>query len=184
MKGRMSGAGEIVRRRVRAVKIAVRAVKTPIGTVRVAASYDHVLYLELPRRRGDGTPRPPLDEHVLMRGDTPALRSAVVQLQEYFAGTRRRFDVPLDPAGTAFQHRVWNRVLAIPYGATSSYGRLAADLGGPALARAVGAAIGANPIPIVIPCHRVLGRDGSLVGYGGGLRMKVWLLRHEGVLLA
>ncbi len=179
----MPVAGEVVRRRVRAVKIAVRAVKTPIGTVRVAASYDHVLYLELPRRRGEGTPGPPLDDHVMMRGDTPALRSAVVQLQEYFAGTRRRFDVPLDPAGTAFQHRVWNRVLAIPYGATSSFGRVATDVGGPALARAVGAAIGANPIPIVIPCHRVLGSDGALVGYGGGLRMKVWLLRHEGVLL-
>lgn len=104
------------------------------------------------------------------------------QLHEYFAGTRTTFDVPLDPRGTDFQHRVWERLAAIPYGQSRSYGQLAAELGDPHLTRAVGTANGRNPISIIVPCHRVIGADGSLTGYGGGIERKLFLLRLEGVL--
>jgi methylated-DNA-[protein]-cysteine S-methyltransferase len=166
------------------VPISLRSVKTPIGTLQVVASDDCLLRIEFVRQR----PQSPLERwlraYLLSRGETPALRAAVIQLREYFAGGRRQFDVGVDPSGTEFQRRVWNAVAAIPYGETLSYGTIAAQLGTAHLARAVGAAVGANPIPIIIPCHRVLGVDGSLTGYRGGLRMKVWLLRHEGALLA
>jgi methylated-DNA-[protein]-cysteine S-methyltransferase len=172
-------------RQAEVVRIAERALKTPVGVLQVAASDDAILYIELPRGRGS-EPRFErwLHGRLLSRGDTPVLRAALAQLREYFAGKRRCFDVPVDPAGSDFQQRVWRLVADIPYGETVSYGRLAAELGGPELARAVGAAVGANPIPIVSPCHRVIGADGSLTGYGGGLQMKIWLLRHEGALLA
>lgn len=173
------------RRQAEVIRIAERALKTPIGVLQVGASEEAVLYIELPRRRGS-EPRFDrwLHERLLSRGDTPVLRAALVQLRQYFAGRRHHFDVPVDPAGTEFQRRVWNIVAAIPYGESMSYGSIAEQLGGCGKARAVGAAVGANPIPIIIPCHRVIGADGSLVGYGGGLRMKVWLLRHERALLA
>ncbi len=103
----------------------------------------------------------------------------VRQLSEYFEGSRHRFELALAPAGSEFQQRVWDRVLRIPYGTTRSYGEIARDLGDIGLARAVGAANGANPIPIIIPCHRVIGADGSLVGYGGGLAVKRRLLELE-----
>jgi len=159
--------------------------KTPVGVLQVGASDDAVLYVELPRRRGSA-PRFErwLHDRLLSRGDTPVLRAALTQLREYFAGKRRSFDVPVEPVGTEFQQRVWKIVAAIPFGETVSYGAIADRLGSPVKARAVGAAVGANPIPIIIPCHRVIGADGSLVGYGGGLRMKIWLLRHEQALLA
>jgi methylated-DNA-[protein]-cysteine S-methyltransferase len=170
--------------RTATVQISVAKLKTPIGAVQVIASGDSVLFVGLPGRH---EPRPQgrwLRARVQRHPQTLALRAALTELHEYFAGKRRRFDVPIDPAGTEFQERVWQAVGAIPFGETASYGEIAAQLGGVHLARAVGAAVGANPIPIIIPCHRVLGSDGSLTGYGGGLRMKVWLLHHEGVLLA
>ncbi len=102
------------------------------------------------------------------------------QLDEYFAGARRTFHVRLAPEGTEFQQTVWRALLAIPYGRTESYAALAARIGRPRAIRAVGAANGANPIAIVIPCHRVIGQDGSLTGYGGGLPLKERLLRLEG----
>lgn len=111
------------------------------------------------------------------------LREARRQLDEYFSGKRERFDLPLQPEGTAFQRSVWNALLEIPFGVTMSYADIANRLGNPKGLRAVGAANGQNPIPIVIPCHRVIGRDGSLTGFGGGLERKRWLLIHEGVLL-
>lgn len=167
------------------VRIAERALKTPVGVVQVGASEEAVLYVELPRRRG---PEPRferwLHDHLLSRGDTPVLREALAQLRQYFAGKRQHFDVPVDATGTEFQRRVWALVAAIPYGQTVAYASIARQLGSSGKARAVGAAVGANPIPIIIPCHRVIGADGSLTGYGGGLRMKVWLLRHERALLA
>jgi len=112
-----------------------------------------------------------------------ALREALKQLEDYFAGRRRAFDLPLDLSGIAtdFQRRVYERLLAIEYGHVVSYGDLARDLGGPELARAVGQAVGANPIPIIIPCHRVVGADGRLTGFGGGLPAKIALLRLEGM---
>jgi methylated-DNA-[protein]-cysteine S-methyltransferase len=105
------------------------------------------------------------------------------QLAEYFAGTRTTFDLPLDPPGTAFERRVWDALRAIPYGTTVSYGELARRLGDGRATRAVGAANGKNPIPIIVPCHRVVGSRGELTGFGGGLERKRWLLEHEGVLM-
>lgn len=105
------------------------------------------------------------------------------QLDEYFAGRRQRFELPLAPRGTAFQQAVWQALQRIAYGQTSSYSALAAQIGRPRAVRAVGAANGANPLAIVIPCHRVIGRDGSLTGYAGGLPRKALLLRLEGVSL-
>jgi methylated-DNA-[protein]-cysteine S-methyltransferase len=115
------------------------------------------------------------------RRDGAALARAVEQLGAYFAGRLRDFDLALAPQGTPFQQRVWRALCEIPYGATTTYGELAAGLGNPSASRAVGLANGRNPIPIVIPCHRVIGRDGTLVGYGGGLPMKQRLLALEGV---
>jgi methylated-DNA-[protein]-cysteine S-methyltransferase len=106
---------------------------------------------------------------------------AVGQLRAYFAGQRRTFELPLAPEGTPFQQRVWRELLNIPYGQTISYGELARRLGNPNGSRAVGLANGANPISIVIPCHRVIGSTGKLTGYGGGLKTKQWLLALERV---
>lgn len=111
------------------------------------------------------------------------LTQACEQLVEYFAGRRTTFAVPLQPVGTPFQRRVWEALRAIPYGTTLSYGELARRLGDVRATRAVGAANGRNPIPIIVPCHRVVGADGSLTGFGGGLDRKRWLLEHEGALM-
>jgi methylated-DNA-[protein]-cysteine S-methyltransferase len=107
------------------------------------------------------------------------LGEAVSQLKEYFAGERMEFDLPLDPQGTAFQHEAWTVLRRIPYGSTMSYGEQARALGDPNKARAVGAANGRNPIGIVVPCHRVVGANGSLTGFAGGIDAKAWLLDHE-----
>lgn len=115
--------------------------------------------------------------------DHPVLRQAAAQLGDYFAGRRRHFDLPLDLShGTAFQQAVWQALLAIPSGRTTSYGALSAGVGNPAAVRAVGAAVGRNPISVIVPCHRVLGADGSLTGYAGGLERKTALLKLEGAL--
>jgi methylated-DNA-[protein]-cysteine S-methyltransferase len=103
------------------------------------------------------------------------------QLDAYFAGERQDFELELAPHGTEFQKRVWDQLVRIPFGETISYSELARRLGDPKLVRAVGLANGRNPISIIIPCHRVIGADGSLVGYGGGLERKKWLLEHEEV---
>lgn len=108
------------------------------------------------------------------------LGDAARQLDEYFARTRRGFELEFAPAGTAFQRRVWDALSRIPYGSVESYAGLAARIGTPAAVRAVGAANGRNPLPIVVPCHRVIGSDGSLTGFGGGLELKRKLLAHEG----
>ena len=105
------------------------------------------------------------------------------QLDEYFAGRRQRFEVRLAPQGTAFQQAVWQALQTIPFGRTSCYSALAAEIARPKAVRAVGAANGANPIAVIIPCHRVIGRDGSLTGYAGGLPRKALLLKLEGVQL-
>ncbi len=103
----------------------------------------------------------------------------IAQLREYFAGSRTQFDLPLAPAGTAFQLDAWTALRAIPYGETRSYTEQAAALGRPRAVRAVGSANGRNPIAIVVPCHRVVGSRGGLTGYGGGVDRKRWLLAHE-----
>jgi methylated-DNA-[protein]-cysteine S-methyltransferase len=113
----------------------------------------------------------------------PLLTRAVSQLEEYFARARTSFDLPLDfpDSTTDFQHDVYRRLLEIGYGHVASYGQVARDVGKPDMARAVGQAVGSNPLPIVVPCHRVVASDGSLTGFGGGLRAKVALLKLEGI---
>ena len=112
--------------------------------------------------------------------DSPAFGEVVRQLDEYFEGTRARFDLPLAPAGTPFQRRVWAELAHIAPGTTVTYGELARRAGHPGAARAVGAAVGRNPISIVVPCHRVVGSDGTLTGYAGGVARKAFLLALEG----
>jgi methylated-DNA-[protein]-cysteine S-methyltransferase len=119
-----------------------------------------------------------LDAEFVERNDD-VLEKTRKQVDEYFNGNRKEFDVPLLMIGTDFQRRVWKALIRIPYGATSTYGRIAEDIGIPKAVRAVGGAAGANPISIIIPCHRVIGSNGGLVGYGGGLPLKKWLLRLE-----
>jgi len=147
-------------------------VDTPIGPVGLVAS-DTALHAVL----FDGG-------RVRAEGGSPVLDEAARQLDAYFAGDLVAFDLPLELHGTDFQRRCWLALASIPYGQTVSYGEQARRLGlGPDAARAVGAANGRNPLPIVLPCHRVLGADGSLTGFGGGLHVKRYLLEHEGALL-
>jgi methylated-DNA-[protein]-cysteine S-methyltransferase len=113
-----------------------------------------------------------------------AMAAATTQLDEYFAGTRRRFELSFAPQGTAFQRRVWDALCDIPFAETASYGKVAAAIGQPTASRAVGMANNRNPIALFIPCHRVIGADGSLTGYGGGIEMKAWLLEHERAVAA
>ena len=126
----------------------------------------------------------PFDVEDAWERDPDALAEPARQLAEYFAGERTDFELELAPAGTEFQRRVWALLLAIPYGETTTYGALADELGNPRTVRAVGLANGRNPISIVVPCHRVIGADGSLVGYGGGLERKRALLAHEAEVTA
>lgn len=114
-----------------------------------------------------------------LRGETPLLREAARQLDEYFAGRRREFDLPLEPAGTPYRQRVWQALRQIPYGQTATYGQIAARTDNPRASRAVGGANHHNPIPVVIPCHRVVGSGGALTGYAGGLERKKILLEIE-----
>jgi len=130
------------------------------------------------------TPRHPMARIADWReGDNAILQAVRTQLEEYFAGTRTAFELPLAPDGTTFQKEVWHVLADIPYGQTISYAQLAQRVGKPTAMRAVGAANGRNPLPIVLPCHRVIGADGSLTGFGGGLPTKQFLLELEGALL-
>ncbi|HLW46924.1 MAG TPA: methylated-DNA--[protein]-cysteine S-methyltransferase [bacterium] len=146
---------------------------TPVGPILVAESEDGLFAVQFE----DGRRRRRIDP--AWRPVDPAELETAAQLHEYFAGTRRAFDVRFAPQGTPFQQRVWDAVAAIPYGETRSYGAVAAAIGLPRAVRAVGAANGQNPWPIIVPCHRVIGGDGSLTGYGGGLPIKRALLEFE-----
>jgi methylated-DNA-[protein]-cysteine S-methyltransferase len=151
---------------------------SPLGPMIVAATDSGLagLWFEGQRHLPDHSGWPHAPRH-------PVLVEAVAQLADYFAGKRTQFDLPLDlQGGTAFQQSVWQALLAIPPGGTTSYGDLSQRVGRPAAVRAVGAAIGRNPLSIVVPCHRVLGRDGSLTGYAGGLERKSALLALEGAI--
>jgi methylated-DNA-[protein]-cysteine S-methyltransferase len=149
------------------------ALPTPIGTLVLESAHDALIGVWLPNERR----RPRVDGPV-----TPVLDATATQLDEYFAGTRTTFDLPTLPEGTAFQLGVWSELARIPYGATITYGELARRVGRPGGARAVGQANGRNPLPIVVPCHRVVASDG-LGGYGGGLDVKRALLATEGITL-
>lgn len=146
---------------------------TPIGPLLLVASARGVRRIEFPRNGKVVMP------DVGLCRDEARLADAVAQLQAYFAGQRFDFDFARDAVGTPFQHDVWNALCEIPLGETLSYGELARRLGRPSASRAVGAANGANPLPIVVPCHRVIGSNGNLTGFGGGLPTKRWLLDHE-----
>ena len=160
-----------------AVRVCTRY-ESPLGTMLVAASDTGIagVWFDGQRHGPDSSGWREDPRH-------PVLREAVAQLRVYFAGERDGFDLPLDlDAGTPFQRSVWSALLAIPRGATTSYAQLARQLGRPQAARAIGAAVGRNPVSIVVPCHRVLGTGGSLTGYAGGLERKTALLRLEGAL--
>ena len=161
------------------MNVLTTTIDSPVGPLFLAADAQGLRAIEFrdnrhPVRRGDGW----------REGDSPLLRQARAQLGEYFAGRRRGFDLPLAPQGTPFQQSVWMALATIPYGQTTSYTGLAARVGRPTAMRAVGAANGRNPLPIVLPCHRVIGADGSLTGFGGGLPTKQFLLKLEGALPA
>ena len=155
---------------------AMTVVESPLGPLTLVATDQALVGLHL-RALGPG-------EVAAEPRRTPLLEEAAAQLRAYFAGDREDFELPLEPAGTDFQRAVWAALRRIPYGATWSYARLAREVGRPRAVRAVGAANGANPIAVILPCHRVIGTDGSLTGYGGGLPRKKWLLAHEGAELA
>jgi len=156
---------------------------SPVGELILTASETALKGVFFPVRRNRSAPEAGWVEDD-GRGPAGALLAAVRrQLTEYFEGTRTTFDLPLDGTGSTFERRVWDLLRTIPYGATTSYGALARRLGDPRATRAVGAANGKNPIPIIVPCHRVLGARGELTGFGGGLDRKRWLLEHEGALL-
>jgi methylated-DNA-[protein]-cysteine S-methyltransferase len=148
-------------------------VDSPLGELLAIGDEDGLSDLYLPT--GKHVRQTPGDA----RRDDAALADVREQLDEYFAGRRRDFDLRLNPHGTPFQLRVWLALREIPYGETASYGKQAAAIGDPGSARAVGLANGRNPISIIVPCHRVIGADGSLTGYGGGIEAKRWLLDHE-----
>ena len=147
--------------------------RSPIGEILLVADDDGVRELHLPGSfvAPGGDPAE--------AGTSAALDQALEELEAYFAGDLTKFDLALAPRGTAFQQRVWWALADIPYAATESYGSVAARVGNPKASRAVGMANNRNPLAIIFPCHRVIGANGNLVGYGGGLWMKEWLLEHE-----
>ena len=144
---------------------------SPIGLIEIGGTSDGVTSLFFVEER-----RPDVTSNVVCA-------EGVRQVSEYFEGSRKEFDLPIQLEGTDFQRQVWTELTVIPFGHTVSYGDLARTIGKPSAVRAVGAANGDNPISIIVPCHRVIGSDGGLTGYGGGLERKEWLLKHEGGLL-
>jgi len=154
----------------------LRRIQSPIGRIEIIGNGEAIVSLGIERDGAlpwDGVPE---------QGDA-VLDRAVEQLEEYFDGHRRDFDLPLSLAGTAFQLAVWEQIAALDFGEVVSYGELGLGTGRATAGRAVGGAVGANPIPIIIPCHRVLGSDGRITGYSGGegIPTKSWLLQHEGI---
>jgi methylated-DNA-[protein]-cysteine S-methyltransferase len=146
---------------------------SPIGELLILGDEESVHSLLM---NGEGD----FDRHKLdLVHDQELFADTIDQLDEYFAGERDAFDLPLEPQGTEFQRAVWNALAAIPFGETRSYGQIAEKVGRPKAARAVGMANNRNPIAVIVPCHRVIGAGGALVGYAGGLERKTWLLDHE-----
>lgn len=155
---------------------AARCIESPVGDLVLLASAKGLAGLFFGHRVDDSV-LPPDD------GGNPHLEAAKEQLGEYFHGSRTCFDLPLDARGTDFQRAVWGELCRIPYGVTRSYAEIAERIGKPTSVRAVGAANGSNPISVIVPCHRVIGADGALTGFGGGLDLKRRLLVLEGALL-
>jgi methylated-DNA-[protein]-cysteine S-methyltransferase len=146
---------------------------SPVGSLTLVADDAGLRQINFPQNGKPAAPDSGWHE------DASALRETIRQLRAYFAGEIESFDLPLAPAGTTFQQKVWSDLRKIPYGETISYGELAKRIGNPKASRAVGLANGSNPIPIIIPCHRVIGSNGKLTGYGGGLPIKEKLLALE-----
>jgi methylated-DNA-[protein]-cysteine S-methyltransferase len=154
-----------------------RRIESPAGSLVIAADANGLRHIEFHQNRH------PACRDAWRGGDNDVLQAAEAQLHEYFSGMRIHFNLPLAPQGTAFQLTVWQELARIPYGTTISYAELALRVGNPTATRAVGAANGRNPLPIVLPCHRVIAADGALTGFGGGLPVKHLLLELEGALL-
>lgn len=154
-------------------------IDSPIGSLTLASSGDALTRVQFQTSKGDGTKLEVGGQKLEVTGADDVLRETTRELKAYFAGKLQVFSVPVDPRGTAFQRRVWSALCEIPFGDTCSYADLARTIDRPSAVRAVGAANGQNPIPIVIPCHRVIGSNGSLVGFGGGLAVKRFLLDLE-----
>ena len=152
------------------------ALESPLGRLRAFATDQGLRALLLPKNDVESYR---LDPKPVERPDHPTFARLARQLDEYFAGSRRPFDLPLDLVGTEFQRLAWNALQTIPYGATRSYSQQAIAIDRPKAVRAIGAANGRNPMSIVVPCHRVVGTDGSLTGYAGGIDVKRFLLAHE-----
>ena len=151
-------------------------VKAPFGTLTVVASERGVRYCMF-----DNESHPKQLDGLNITDDAshPSLTKAVQQVEEYLAGVRLKFDLPLDLHGTEFQQQAWRSLAQVPYGKTWSYAQQAAWIGRPAATRAIGAANGRNPVAVILPCHRIIGANGALTGFGGGLPVKQWLLEHE-----
>lgn len=154
------------------LRMTIVHLQSPLGTLRITGDATGVSAITCLDE--------PVDEPVIEPVPEPMQR-AVTQLGEYFAGTRQMFDFPIAPVGTSFQQAVWRALLTVPFGTAQSYRTLTRSLGDVKAIRAVAAANGRNPLAIVVPCHRIIGSDGSLTGYAGGLWRKQWLLEHEGV---
>ena len=150
-------------------------VASPLGALSLVASKQGLMLVEFSRR----APKLLHGRHVMHSDDNPVLDIAAAQLDEYFQGTRQRFNIPLDLVGTPFQVEVWKALSKVRFGSTMSYAQEAAMIGRPTAVRAVGGANGRNPVPIVLPCHRVIAADGGLGGFSAGLPKKVWLQNHE-----
>jgi len=161
--------------RAKAMSHVFKTMKSPVGVLTLVASDKGLAAILWPKDDPKRVRLPALARD----DDHPVLRKAEKELAEYFAGKRKRFTVTLDFAGTDFQKQVWQALLAIPFGQTRSYGDIARDVGRPSAMRAVGAANGRNPISIIAPCHRVIGANGALTGFAGGLKAKQTLLALE-----
>ena len=153
---------------------------TPVGRLLLAMAPAGLRYLLFDSCSGESANSLPAKSNEIWQPDTGQLDETARQLTEWFAGLRTSFDLPLDPFGTEFQHRVWAELREIPWGHTASYGEIARRIGQPTASRAVGMANGRNPISIIVPCHRVIGSSGKLTGFGGGLDRKRTLLQLEG----
>ena len=151
---------------------------TPVGKLLIAGDENGLRHVSFEKSHYSAPTTKPGNDW--QRCDQP-FTETLQQLKAYFSGKLRAFDLPMAAEGTEFQRRVWKALCAVPYGVTASYGEVAKSVGNPAASRAVGLANGRNPIAIIIPCHRIIGRSGKLVGYGGGLHHKQTLLRLEGV---
>ena len=158
---------------------------SPLGEITLAEYGGKICLAEFKKGGRAGTWLREISDHYGTEPNhrkSPTLKRAERQLNLYLSGKARKFNLKIDPLGTDFQKSVWSQLKRIPYGKTVNYGRIAERAGKPNASRAAGAAIGSNRISIIIPCHRVMGKDGSLTGYGGGLWRKEWLLKHEGAL--